>query len=176
MLDVLWRLGKTTSSQGSTVMSAASETATPSPLANGSGTANGSAAPVPPANEQNALNLTISFDNDADEEATILNISGQDQSDLLMQLTGALSALELHVLAATIKTTDDGQVLDVFRVVDNKGNKVLEARFESIKNQILSFAASSSRSGKPAIYGIAATAELQRIKPLSEDSNLEVCC
>ncbi len=49
-----------------------------------------------------------------------------------------------------------------------------EGRFDSIKNQILSFAASSSRSGKPAIYGIAATAELQRIKPLSEDSNLEV--
>lgn len=158
-------------------MSAASETATPSPLTNdnGSSTANSSAVPVPPANEQNALNLTISFDNDADEEATILNVSGQDQSDLLMQLTGALSALELHVLAATIKTTDDGQVLDVFRVVDNKGIKVPESRFDSIKNQILSFAASSSRSGKPAIYGIAATAELQRIKPLSEDSNLEVC-
>lgn len=53
--------------------------------------------------------------------------------------------------------------------------QVPETRFDSIKNQILSFAASSSRSGKPAIYGIAATAELQRIKPLSEDSNLEVC-
>ncbi len=106
-------------------MSAASETATPAPPANDKGKANGSAAaPVPPASEENALNLTIAFDNDIDEEATILNISGQDQSDLLMQLTGALSALELHVLAATIKTTDDGQVLDVFRVVDNKGNKV----------------------------------------------------
>lgn len=115
----------THSKQGTTVMSAASETATPAPPANDNkGKANGNAAPVPPASEENALNLTIAFDNDTDEEATILNISGQDQSDLLMQLTGALSALELHVLAATIKTTDDGQVLDVFRVVDNKGNKV----------------------------------------------------
>lgn len=151
---------------GMTAASSATTTASP-------GAARAVAGQPALTTADNPLNLTISFDNASDSEATVLNISGQDQSDLLMQLTGALAALELHVLAATIKTTDDGQVLDVFRVVDKKGKKLQESTWNAISDQILVFAAASSRSGKPAIYGVAAQAELQRIRPMPDGSNLE---
>lgn len=121
----------------------------------------------------NALGLCITLDNSADDEATVLSVSGQDQSGLLMQLTGALSALDLKVVAATVETTGDGQVLDMFRVKDPSGSKVPQSQWRTIRDQILDFAAASSRSGKPAIYGIAATAELQRIRPTQDGTALE---
>ena len=69
--------------------------------------------------------LSIAFDNGADPEATVITVSGQDQTDLLSQITGAFNSLELVVTSANIATTDDGQALDVFRVTDGEdGHKV----------------------------------------------------
>ena len=69
--------------------------------------------------------LSIVFDNGADPEATVITVSGQDQTDLLSQITGAFNSLDLVVTSANIATTDNGQVLDVFRVTDGEdGQKV----------------------------------------------------
>lgn len=54
--------------------------------------------------------------------------------------------------------------------------QLAEDTWDSIRDQILVFAAASNRSGKPAIYGLAATAELQRIKPLTDGESLKVTC
>lgn len=45
--------------------------------------------------------------------------------------------------------------------------KVPESDFETIKGSLLTICASTSRSSKPAIYGLAAEAEIRRLRPLS---------
>ena len=40
-------------------------------------------------------------------------------------------------------------------------------RFEDISSSLIAICASSSRSSKPAIYGVAAEAEVKRLRPLS---------
>ncbi len=42
-----------------------------------------------------------------------------------------------------------------------------ESDFETIKAALLTICASTSRSSKPAIYGVAAEAEIRRLRPLS---------
>ncbi|KAK9829872.1 hypothetical protein WJX72_008358 [[Myrmecia] bisecta] len=117
------------------------------------------------------FDLILDFNNDADPEATVITIQGQDQSDLLMTLTGAFNSLDLAVISATIRTTDEGQVLDVFKVVDANDQKIAPDQFDIIRAQVLALCATSSRSSKPAIYGVAAAAEVQRLRPLSSSSS-----
>lgn len=45
--------------------------------------------------------------------------------------------------------------------------QVPESHFDEVRAQILSMTASSSRSSRPAIYGIVAAAEVERLRPLS---------
>ena len=68
--------------------------------------------------------LKVEFDNESDPEATVISISGPDQTDLLMQLTGAFNALELTVASANIRTSKHGEIKDIFRVVDANDQKV----------------------------------------------------
>lgn len=70
------------------------------------------------------LPLQIDFDNEGDPDVTLISISGPDQSDLLMQLTGAFNSMQLLVVAASIVTTPDGRVRDVFKVTDQQHKKV----------------------------------------------------
>ena len=68
--------------------------------------------------------LQIDFDNDGDPDVTLISVSGPDQRDLLMQLTGAFNSMQLVVVAATIITTQDGRVRDVFKITDQQHQKV----------------------------------------------------
>ena len=70
------------------------------------------------------LPLQIDFDNDGDPAVSLITISGPDQTDLLMQLTGAFNSMQLIVVAASIVTTPDGRVRDLFKVTDQKHQKV----------------------------------------------------
>ena len=86
------------------------------------------AAP-PQGNNQGGSNLSqmpmkIEFDNKSDPDATVISISGPDQTDLLMQLTGAFNALELTVASANIRTDRHGGIYDQFRVMDADEKKV----------------------------------------------------
>ena len=86
------------------------------------------AAP-PQGNNQGGSNLSqmplkIEFDNNSDPDATVISISGPDQTDLLMQLTGAFNALELTVASANIRTDRHGVIYDQFRVMDADEKKV----------------------------------------------------
>ena len=68
--------------------------------------------------------LQIDFDNEGDPDVTLVSVSGPDQRDLLMQLTGAFNSMQLVVVAASIITTEDGRVRDVFKVTDQQQQKV----------------------------------------------------
>ncbi len=67
--------------------------------------------------------IQISFDNESDAECTVITVEGKDQSHLLMSLSGAFTSAGLNVVSAII-ASDDGKVLDVFRVRQMDGNKV----------------------------------------------------
>ena len=73
------------------------------------------------AEEASSLGFTlnIEFDNDTDPSSTVITVSGQDHTDLLSQMTGAFNSMDMVVMSATISTTRNGEVLDVFRVTED---------------------------------------------------------
>jgi len=110
--------------------------------------------------------IQVVFDNTTDAECTVITVQGKDHANLLMTLTGAFTTAGLNVVSASI-TSDDGRVLDVFRVQTTDGKKLPEANFDALRQQIIGLAMTSSRSSKPAIYGIVAAAEVERLRPLA---------
>ncbi|MEW5307360.1 MAG: hypothetical protein WDW36_009764 [Sanguina aurantia] len=110
--------------------------------------------------------LNISFDDTSDAECTVITIEGQDQSHLLMSLTTVFITSGLNVVTASI-TSEEGRINDVFRVQTPEGTKLPESLFEEVRRKILDVTSSSSRSNKPAIYGIIAAAEVERLRPLA---------
>lgn len=98
--------------------------------------------------------INIEFDNESDGTATVVTIEGKDQSGLLVSVTGAFSALDLTVLDAMIKTTDDGTVLDVFRVTSKSGTQLPETVWEGVREYVLTTCMTlSNKSSMPLIYG-----------------------
>lgn len=111
--------------------------------------------------------LKIEFDNEGDPDVTLMSISGPDQKDLLMQLTGAFNSLQLLVVAASIVTTPDGRVRDGFQVTDQQKQKIPEKDWEGLKKQLLTLMSGSSRSSKPQIFGAAPATEAKAIRQTS---------
>ena len=68
--------------------------------------------------------LYIDFDNESDSESTVVTITGPDQHNLLLRITGALNSLGLSVKSASISVSEDSTVFDVFRVVNSADQKV----------------------------------------------------
>ncbi len=68
--------------------------------------------------------LVIDFDNKSDSEATVVTLTGPDQHNLLLRITGALNSLGLNVKSASISVGPDNTVFDVFRVVGSDNKKV----------------------------------------------------
>ena len=68
--------------------------------------------------------LVIDFDNNSDSEATVVTLTGPDQHNLLLRITGALNSLGLNVKTASISVGEDNIVFDVFRIVGSDGKKV----------------------------------------------------
>ncbi|KAL3150549.1 Alpha-amylase [Trebouxia sp. C0010 RCD-2024] len=106
--------------------------------------------------------LQIDFDNEGDPDVTLVSVSGPDQRDLLMQLTGAFNSMQLVVVAASIVTTEDGRVRDVFKVTDQQQQKIPEKHWEAVKTQLLTLISKSSRSSQPQIFGAAPAAPVQK--------------
>ena len=139
--------------------------------------------------------LVIDFDNESDPDATVVSIEGENQVDLLRMVTGAFAILNIHVLDAMIKTCDDGRVMDVFRVVaapepagspDPTGStwfdrtddrskdrsswgQLSESRWPEIKNHISEACSNTNKSSQPAIYGVAAAAEITKLRPMVQE-------
>ncbi len=71
--------------------------------------------------------LQVIIDNEIDSECTVITVEGKDQPHLLMSLSGAFTTAGFKVVSASI-TSDDGRVLDVFRIQSAQGKKVSRAR------------------------------------------------
>lgn len=68
--------------------------------------------------------LSIQFNNDEDDESTVVTVQGQDQTDLLMSLTGAFNSLNLIVHSARIDSQPGGEFRDVFHISTKANEKV----------------------------------------------------
>lgn len=71
------------------------------------------------------LPIRVSIDNDSSEELTIIDVFAHDRTGLLFTITKCLEEMELSVAMAKIATHSD-QVVDVFYVTDNKGEKITD--------------------------------------------------
>lgn len=65
-----------------------------------------------------------------------------------------LSARQLSVASAVINSNEDGQLCDIFRVTTADKGKIPKEEWEPIKQQLLAVLSSSSRSSRPAIFGM----------------------
>lgn len=109
--------------------------------------------------------MRVTFDNQSDTEFTTITVEGFDRRNLLVALSGAFSTVGLEIVAANINS-EEGKVIDVFKVQAD-GKQLSEDRFEKVKEEIMKLTSSSSQSSRPAIYGIVAAAEADRLRPLS---------
>ncbi|DBA79186.1 hypothetical protein WJX77_000073 [Trebouxia sp. C0004] len=122
------------------------------------------ASPEASSSNMSMLPLKIDFDNKGDPGVTLVTISGPDQADLLMQLTGAFNSLQLIVVAAEIITTPEGGVKDLFKVTDQQHQKIPEDDWASLSKQLLTLISATSRSSKPQIFGAAPAVEAKQIR------------
>ncbi|MEW5319272.1 MAG: hypothetical protein WDW38_010435 [Sanguina aurantia] len=111
--------------------------------------------------------LRVKFDSASDDECTVCTVTGQDQdsSPLLVSLTAVFTTSGLKVMTASI-SREEGLIHDVFRLQTLDGDKVPENLFPEIESKIFALTSITSRSTKPAIYGIVAAAEVERLRPL----------
>ncbi len=85
----------------------------------------------------NQLPTRVIIDNSTSDRMTILDIFARDRMGLLYTITRALFQLGLSVSVAKIGTYLD-QVVDVFYVTDQQGNKIQdEERLQRIRTQLL---------------------------------------
>lgn len=79
----------------------------------------------------------IEVDNEASDNATVIDVYTYDRGGLLYDITKAIKELNLSIEYAKISTKVD-QVVDAFYVVDNKGKKITDKDIiENIKAAII---------------------------------------
>lgn len=78
----------------------------------------------------------IEVDNEASDQATVIDVYTYDRAGLLYDITKTLSELKLSIEYAKVSTKVD-QVVDAFYVVDGKGKKITDKeKIEDIKAAI----------------------------------------
>ncbi|KAL4522614.1 hypothetical protein Ndes2526A_g01021 [Nannochloris sp. 'desiccata'] len=118
---------------------------------------------APEASEQGSSSspaVSVTFNHEASPDGTVINIFGQNQPGLLMQLTSVFMANDIIVNSANITTEDDGSVCNIFCVTDPEGNKIASDRWPLLDEQLTRVMRASSRSSKPSIFGAAVIDEM----------------
>ncbi|MEN8136052.1 MAG: [protein-PII] uridylyltransferase [Thermodesulfobacteriota bacterium] len=96
-----------------------------------------------PALEHQRYATTVKIDNKSSRFFTIIEVFSEDQPSLLYDITRTMADFEINIAKALISTRQ-GQLIDVFYVLDSNGAKVTDSRsLEEIK-QALVFAAAHS--------------------------------
>ncbi|KAK9848494.1 hypothetical protein WJX84_004190 [Apatococcus fuscideae] len=115
--------------------------------------------------------LSIQFNNDEDDESTVVTVQGQDQTDLLMSLTGAFNSLNLIVHSARIDSQPGGEFRDVFHISTKANEKIPKTSWAEVKGRLYAMVSESSRSSKPAIYGAPSSQEPPRLQPVRREND-----
>ena len=143
----------------------------------------GSATSLQASAPGSTTDVSIQFDNGADAEgtgATLLTVEAPGADDLLAEATGVLDALGLRVQSAAIHregaqdtsggSSPGGGARLAFRVTGEGGGQVPEPAWEGVRGALAALwggVGGGALSTMPAIYGVAAEAEVKRLRPLS---------
>ena len=73
-----------------------------------------------------AERTTVTFDNDASGDATVIDVEAPDGVGMLYRITEALSDLDLDIRSAKVQTLG-AHVVDAFYVVHRSGAKIVDA-------------------------------------------------
>jgi len=107
--------------------------------------------------------LEIDINNDIDPDYTVISVEGKGQSSLLAALSSSLQQYGINVNSATMKN-DEGIVVNEFKVTTTEGTKVPQDQWGNVHGLIIDLASTSKRSNQPAIYGMVAQAEVERLR------------
>eukprot|EP00201_Polytomella_parva_P006777 CAMPEP_0175085634 /NCGR_PEP_ID=MMETSP0052_2-20121109/28778_1 /TAXON_ID=51329 ORGANISM="Polytomella parva, Strain SAG 63-3" /NCGR_SAMPLE_ID=MMETSP0052_2 /ASSEMBLY_ACC=CAM_ASM_000194 /LENGTH=746 /DNA_ID=CAMNT_0016357679 /DNA_START=151 /DNA_END=2387 /DNA_ORIENTATION=- len=116
------------------------------------------------------VSVNVVFDNTTDRECTVVTIEGKNSINLLVAITGAFLSFGLIVVSASIQSNDEN-IVNTFRVKTTDGHKIPEADWKNTRQHILSLLRRSNQSHQPAMYGIVAAAELERLRSRITPSN-----
>jgi len=109
--------------------------------------------------------LTVTIENNPDDNVTVISISGTNKENLLLSVSTALNGLGLIVVNASITTKrDTNTILDVFMVTDAEGNALKEDIFPMLQELLMQTCLQTYKSSAPAIYGVAAAAEARWLR------------
>jgi len=98
-----------------------------------------------PTPEHQRYSTSVRIENNSSRDFTIIEVFAEDQPSLLYDITRTMSDFEINIAKAMISTRQ-GQLIDVFYVVDRTGAKVMErGNLEEIKEALI-FAAENSGS------------------------------
>jgi [protein-PII] uridylyltransferase len=78
----------------------------------------------------------VEIDNAASDRAIIVEVYAHDRPGLLYDITRCLSSLNLNIILTKI-TTEIDQAADIFYVIDEQGNKIIDfERLDHIKDSL----------------------------------------
>ena len=96
----------------------------------------GATRPLYQSYEGDRIPAQVSFDNEAAESRTVIEVETEDRVGLLHAISQALAEVNLNITAAKI-VTEKGAAIDAFYVSEQDGQKVLDAgRREFIERKI----------------------------------------
>uniref|UniRef100_A0A383VU35 Alpha-amylase n=1 Tax=Tetradesmus obliquus TaxID=3088 RepID=A0A383VU35_TETOB len=114
--------------------------------------------------DSQAQPLEIEIDNEAEREFTLIRVEGRGQGDaLLAALSSGLQQFGVNVNSAA-QQSEDGMVLNVFKVTTTDGKKVPKERWDGLRDLVQNMASTTKVSNQPAIYGQLAAADVMRLK------------
>jgi [protein-PII] uridylyltransferase len=96
-----------------------------------------------PTSEHQRYATTVKIDNKSSRFFTIIEVFSEDQPSLLYDITRTMADFEINIAKALISTRQ-GQLIDVFYVLDVDGAKVTDSRDLQEIKQALVFAAANS--------------------------------
>lgn len=96
-----------------------------------------------PTAEHQHYATNVKIDNQSSSSFTIIEVYAEDRPALLYDITRTLADFEINIARAMISTRQ-GQLIDVFYVQNNQGNKVMEAKNLEEIRQALVFAAANN--------------------------------
>ncbi|KAF8066365.1 AMY2 [Scenedesmus sp. PABB004] len=108
--------------------------------------------------------LEIEIDNESEKDVTLIRVEGRGQgAALLGALSSGLQQFGVNVRSAA-QQSEDGKVLNVFKVTSSDGGKVPKDKWEGLRDLVQNMAATTKVSNQPAIYGQLAAADVMRLK------------
>ena len=100
--------------------------------------------------------LKVEIDNAVSDRATVVEVYAHDRTGLLYDITSHLSSLRLNIVLTKI-TTEVDQVADIFYLVDEEGQKIvdfdrLDEIRESLRNHLIKMEESMAEDDKSIVF------------------------